>query len=320
MKNIENYSKQVSISENYASQRLVWDDTRAFLAVARHGTLTSAATSLGVGIATLSRHIDRLEATLNLPLFIRLQSGYQLTEDGQELVEKAEQMEAAALSFSTRAVARAEISGKIRLATAETLATSLILPALGEFRRKHPNLLIEIVTDINTANLHRRDADIAVRLLKPERGNVTVKRLGTLAYGLYCSQEYASLRKVESDAASYDLDDFIAWSELQAHLPSAQWIERILHGRQAALHTTSLIAQVAAAKASLGLAVLPHFVAQDAKLICLDADLGFDQPIYLVMQADLSHSPRTRALADFLSDLVRSNRGRLSGYDLAERN
>ena len=61
---------------------MVWDDTRTFLAVARCGTLSAAAQNLNVGIATLSRRIERLESALKLPLFVRQQSGYELTEDG----------------------------------------------------------------------------------------------------------------------------------------------------------------------------------------------------------------------------------------------
>lgn len=79
------------------------------------------------------------------------------------------------------------------------------------------------------------------------------------------------------------------------------------------LTTTSLSAQVAATKAGLGLAVLPHFVAQNAGLICVASDIGVDQPIYLVIQSDLAQSRRTRAVADFLVDLVSRNRTRLSG-------
>ncbi len=313
MEKTNDNGKVISVIGNKMPRGLVWDDTRAFLAVARHGTLSSAAAELNLGIATLSRRIERLEAAIKLPLFVRLQRGYQLTEDGADLIEKAEALEAAAQAFSLGAVTQAQMTGKVRLATAENLATGLILPALPEFRAQYPELSVEIVTDISTANLHRRDADLAVRMIRPERGNVTLRRIGTLGYGLYSSSDYAARRESNPDLGSFDSDDFITWSEMQSHLPAAQWIERILRGRQPALTTTSLAAQVAASKAGLGLAMLPHFVAQDAGLVCIASDIGIDQPIYLVIQSDLARSRRTRALADFLSDLVIRNRKRLSG-------
>lgn len=312
MKKLANIGNKISIIGKPASRRLVWDDTRAFLAVARQGTL-SAAAALNVGIATLSRHIDRLEYALNMPLFIRHQTGYQLTEDGTNLMHKAETMEAAALAFASGASEQAAMSGKIRLATAENLANSLILPALPAFRAVYPDLLVEVVTDINTVNLHRRDADLAIRMVKPERGNVTLRKLGILGYGLYASHDYAEARQVDIDSGNYDNDDMIAWSDEQSRLPAAQWIERVLRGRQPALTTTSLSTQIAATKAGIGMAILPHFLATKAGLVCIESDIGVNQPIYLVIQSDLAQSRRIRALADFLSDLVIENRARLSG-------
>ncbi len=310
---MSDFDKRFSGLEKQMPRGWVWDDTRAFLAVTRHGTLSGAASELNLGIATLSRRVERLEKALKLPLFVRQQSGYQLTEEGAGLVEKAEALEAAAAAFTAGISTRAQMIGKVRLATAENLATGLILPALSTFRRQYPGITIELVTDIATVNLHRRDADLAIRMVKPERGNVTLRRLGTLGYGLYRSSNYAAECETNPDAGAYDSDGFITWGERQAHLPAAQWVERILQGREPVLTTTSLSAQVAATKAGLGLAVLPHFVALNAGLICVTSDIGVDQPIYLVIQSDLTQSRRTRAVADFLVDLVSRNRTRLSG-------
>ncbi len=297
------FGKQFSDNGKQATQELVWDDTRAFLALVRHGTLSAAAVSLDMGIATLSRRIDRLEASLKVPLFVRKQTGYLLTEEGVELVEKAQAMEAAALAFACGADTNTAISGKVRLATADNLATSLILPALPDFLQQHPQLSVELVTDIATASLHRHEADLAIRMVKPERGNVSFRRLGVLGYGLYGKM----------DQAGIESHGLITWTQMQSHLPAAQWIARTLHGREPRLATTSLSTQVAAAKAGIGLAVLPHIVAADAGLTCIDPDIGVSQPIYLAIQSDLARSPRVRALADFLCELVIQNRSRLSG-------
>lgn len=313
MEKINETRNQFSDIENHMPQNWVWDDTRAFLAVARHGTLSGAASELKLGIATLSRRIERLEKALKLPLFVRQQSGYQLTEEGADLVEKAEALEAAATAFTSGVATHTQMTGKVRLATAENLATGLILPALPEFHRQYPGITVELVTDITTVNLHRRDADLALRMVKPERGHVTLRRLGTLGYGLYGSPGYVTQRESRPDAGAYDTDAFIAWSETQSHLPAAQWVERILQGREPVVTTTSLSTQVAAAKAGLGLAVLPHFLALDSGLVCVDAEIGVDQSIYLVIQSDLTQSRRTRAVADFLVDLVSRDRTRLSG-------
>lgn len=279
----------------------------------RTGTLSAAAEQMGVGLATLSRRIERLENALGLPLFVRQQSGYQLTQDGANLVPQAEAMEAAAASLRSGAKERLEIAGMVRLATAENLATGLIIPEMGRLQTAYPALTIEVVTDIATVNLHRRDADLALRMVKPDRGNVTLQRVGTMGYGLYGALNYVAQRRPARDLGIYDMDAFVGWCETQSHLPAAQWIERILQGRAPAITTTSLSTQIAAAKAELGLAVLPHFLARDAGLACIEGDVGIDQPIYLVIQSDLAQTPRIRIVAEFLRDLVQTHRNRLSG-------
>jgi len=313
MINTVHIGKKVSEIGKNPSEALVWDDIRAFLAISRTGTLSGAAGLMGLGLATISRRIERLEGAVGQPLFVRSQSGYRLTQDGAALVERAEEVEAAALSLTSGLQQEAAVSGTVRLATAENFATALILPELGRLRTKHPDLTLEIVTDIAAVNLNRRDADIALRMVKPDRGNVSLQRLGTLGYGLYGATGYMSRRGSAPDASAFGADDFIAWSELHAGLPAAQWVERMLKGRAPAITTTSLATQLVACVNGLGLAVLPHFLARPHGLTCLDAALGIDQSIWLVTQSDLTQSRRVRVVADFLRDLVKRHGAVLSG-------
>ena len=290
-----------------------WDDARVFLAIARTGTLSGAAAHLGTGLATVSRRIERLEHGLGVPLFSRHQNGYRLTDDGEALIGRAEALESAGNAFSVKADGRVSVVGRVRLATAENLANPLIIPALPKLLDRHPGLEVEVITDVHTVNLHRRDADLAVRLVKPDRGNVTVRRLGTLGFGLYGSAGYIQSRHTDADMAGFDNDRLIGWAETQSHLPAAQWIERMMRGRPCALTTTSLSSQVSASLAGLGLAVLPHFVARPAGLVCLADELGIDQPIWLVMHSDLTESRRVRVVADHLSEAVVNCRAELCG-------
>ncbi|WP_343231172.1 LysR family transcriptional regulator [Thalassovita aquimarina] len=295
-----------------ADGNIVWDDLRIFLAISREGTLSGAAKHLRLGLATVSRRIERLEASIGRPLFLRQQTGYRLTEDGAAMVESAEEMEAAARSLASGMTESPEVSGRVRLATAENLATGLILPELPKFRAKYPQLSIDLVTDIATVNLHRRDADLALRMVKPDRGHVTLQRLGTLGYGLYVSDSYMTHRMSNPDTADFDADDFITWSEAQAYLPAAQWMESRLQGRAPALSTTSLGTQLAACADGVGIAILPHFLARSKGLLCIDSQLGIDQAIWLVTQSDLVHSRRIQAVAEFCRDIVYQHRDTLA--------
>jgi DNA-binding transcriptional LysR family regulator len=313
MKHMGNGHNRLSENGKGPDASLRWDDARVFLAVARRGSLSGAATDLGVGLATITRRIERLEHALGVRLFSRHQNGYRLTDDGGALVARAEALEQAGHAFGAGIDGWSQVAGRVRVATAENLASALIVPSLPALFSRHPGLAIEIVTDIHTVNLHRRDADLAVRMVKPESGNVTIRRLGVLGYGLYGSAGYVEARAQASDAAGFDGDQFIGWVDTFGHLPAAQWIERVLRGRPCALATTSLQAQIAAAQAGIGLAALPHFLARPAGLHCLQRELGIDQAIWLAVHSDLTQSRRVRVVADHLTELLHVNRASLRG-------
>jgi len=291
---------------------LSWDDARIFLAIARQGTLSGAAVLLEMGIATVSRRLDRLEAALAVPLFSRHQSGYRLTDDGQALLERAEALEYAGHAFGEAAQQQGRVAGNVRLATAENLANPLIIPSLGTLFATYPDLNIEIVSGVQTINLHKRDADLAVRMVKPEAGNVTIRRLGMLGFGLYGARCYVDSRRTGADAAAFDHDALIGWTEAYGHLPAAKWVTRVLNGRPCKLETNTLSAQLAAAASGLGLAVLPHFLARQAGLVCLLPEMGADQTIWLVIHSNLTGSRRVRIVADHLIWLFEEKQSELN--------
>ncbi len=284
--------------ESSGIEQLHWDDAPVFLAVSRQGTLSATAKELGVGVATVSRRIERLEKALGVTLFLRHQSGYRLTREGEDLLPRAEQLEQAMLGFRQQRAPSNEVSGHVRLATAENLANSIIIPALASLLANYPDLTIDVVTDISTVNLHGQEADLAVRMTRPTRGNLKIRRIGALEYGLYGSKSYVSSRVHTDDACDFGQDRFIGWAEDFAHLPAAQWLDTHLQGRALILRTTTLSAQLQAAIAGIGLAVLPDFLARNSGLERLPVSMDFNQAIWLAVHTDLSRSRRIRVVAD----------------------
>ncbi|EQB8220153.1 TPA: LysR family transcriptional regulator [Klebsiella aerogenes] len=273
-----------------------WDDTRIFLAVARSGTLSGAAETMDMGIATLSRRLDRLEKSLAVPLFSRHQSGYRLTDDGEALLARAEALEHAGLAFGETARLQGNVAGLVRLATSDNLAAHFILPSLNGLMEKYPDLRVEVLSGVQSVNLHRRDADLAIRMVKPESGNLRLKRLGKVGFGLYS----ADTGQAGSTDVVFNHAHYIGWPESHQHLPAARWITRTLRGRPCRVEANTLLAQLSAVSAGLGLGVLPHFMARKNGLQCVNADIGVDQTLWLVMHSDLAHSRRVRVVADHL--------------------
>lgn len=294
-----------------------WDNLRFFLAVARSGSLTAASNQLKSSAATVSRRIESLEETLSITLFSHHQTGYQLTDEGKVLFENAEQVEDAVLSLEQGAMTQnTDVSGVVRLATAENFANFLLTPELPGLLATHPGIVIEMVPGIGSINLTKREADIALRMARPQQGNVVVRKLGVLGYSLYGSEAYLRNRGLSNVSGIYDEDEFIVFSEDFAHLPASQWIESVLSGRSPAMITSSLYGQLAAASAGIGLAVLPCFLGdRDSSLKRVSSPIeSIEQEIWLVIHRDLRKSGKVRIVADFLTDLVHRKSSVLRGY------
>src|SRR6266478_5030445 len=156
-----------------------WDDLKYFLAVARAGSLADSAHSLKTSPATVGRRIAALETRLGARLFDRKQTGYTLTESGEAILSKAEEVEEAVLSVERETLGRdLRANGRVRLATSDELAATLIAPHFSEFRRLYPNILLEVVGRLDLANLSRREADVSLRTARPEHGNLVARRAG----------------------------------------------------------------------------------------------------------------------------------------------
>jgi DNA-binding transcriptional LysR family regulator len=300
-----------------------WDDLKFFLAVSRCGGLTGAAEKLKVSPSTVSRRLVALEERISATLFVHHQTGYMLTEEGRLLVVHAERVEESVLELE-RAVANRdrEPVGHVKLATAENIANFIIIPALAALHKRYPRITLEIVTGISSVNLAKQEADIALRLTRPESGNINVKKLGVQNFGLYASKDYlAEIRRrgIEPDTDSLDI---ITWAEGFSNLPMAAWARTFLAGREPRLQTSSLFAQLVAARAGIGAALLPCFMAEpDPSLERLGVDRGVvAQDLWLVIHRDLAGSAKVRACADFLEQLVVSHRALFEGAKSASKN
>ncbi|MDG3442833.1 LysR family transcriptional regulator [Nitrospirillum amazonense] len=291
-----------------------WNDLKYFLAVARTGSLTRTSADLGVSQSTVGRRIAEFEESIGMVLFQRHQTGYFLTDEGRELLRYAERVEDGILALERGAAGLDKTpAGTVRLATSENLATDLIIPALPAFRDRYPGICLEIITSTVTAELGRREADIALRVVRPTRGNLTVRRVGHMTYSVYGSREYIE-RHPPIAGEPLGGRHFIAWDDGHAFMPAATWLAREYPGCKIALVASSLPAQIAAVRAGLGLAVIPDFLTMKEDFIrVIPPDQMFSAEVWLVTHADLVASARVRAVGDFLTEEVMRANPELSG-------
>ena len=236
---------------------LNWDDCRIFLALAREGTLSAAARQLGTGVATVSRKIERMERGLSLPLFLRTQGGYALTDQGEAVLPRAEAVELAMLEMLKEASDHKEIRGRVRLASIESLVVPFIVPALAPLLSANPGLDVEIMFSTSTVNMHRHDADLALRMVRPERGHLRVRQLATMGFGLYGPPDGGRPNRM------------ITWVESASLGTLLQWTDAFAQPHTAKLAVNTLPGQVEAVRRGIGVSVLPHFLARDAGLAFL---------------------------------------------------
>lgn len=283
-----------------------WNDLRFFLEVARTNSLTRTASKLKVSQSTVSRRISALESSLQTCLFLHHQTGYFLTDAGEEVLRYAEEVESKVGKLEKKIAGRdLTPAGTVRLATAVTLANHLIIPALPRFRACYPDINLELITGVNTVSVVRNDADIALRLVRPEQNTLKIRKVGVVASAVFGSETYIREHPAPADSPTAGRS-FITWDKSFSHLPSARWLNEHVPDMTSTLASTSLVTQIAAVKAGLGLAVLPCFIAAQNKDLVevIHTQHVFSEDLWLVSHTDLVASSRIRAVADFLTEII----------------
>jgi DNA-binding transcriptional LysR family regulator len=171
------------------TRRLDWTLLRSFLAVIDAGSLIGAARILGTYQPTLSRQITELESQLGASLFERTGRGLVPTAAGRAIVDAAREVaEAVDGIVTTLAGTRAATRGSVRLSCSQVAATYLMPSLLSQLRRQHPQIQIELSASNAVSNLLRREADIALRLLRPSQTSLVARKLADMPMGAYAAR------------------------------------------------------------------------------------------------------------------------------------
>lgn len=272
-----------------------WENFRHFLAVARTGTLSGAARSLHVDHATVSRRLAALETDLQVPLVERLPRSCRLTPMGIQIYEQAKAMETSAFAVERLAHASQEpLAGKVTLSAPPVLVTHLLAGRLVDFRAEYPGIQLSVSAQAQQVSLSRREADVALRLVRPKEASSVVRKLGQMPFALYAAPEYVAMRPPEDWT-------FIAYDAQFADMPQQQWLLGIAGNRTVGCELSDISSHLAAARAGAGVAGLPCFLGdEDRGLIRLEhKGPTFSRDIWLVVHRDLRRSAPVRAVMDF---------------------
>lgn len=298
---------------------LDWQAVHLFLAIARAGSLTRAAVSAGLSQPTLGRRLDDLERRLGVVLLIRGRGGVVPTEAGTLLLERAEAMEREAHAFARAAVGRQdEAAGDVRVTASRVVATHLLPPIIAELADSDPAIRIDIVASDEITNLLRRDADVAVRMVRPTQPELIAQQIGALHLGAYASRGYVGRRGLPQPTAEallahrligYDRSTLIldglraAGIAASREMFAARTDDQVVYGR--------LVATGA------GIGFLPRLVAADLGLVEVPLPVAVPPlPVWLAAHRDVRANAAVRRVTDALGDGLKR---RLSADDRGEQ-
>ena len=283
---------------------LDWNDLRYFLGVAEHGSTLAAGRAMRVSQTTVARRIAALESAIGFPLFEKRQAGYALTPAGEELLERARQVELAANGFvDGAAAAKRDVSGTVRLTTQEIFAVTLLAPMLRELHDLHPEILIELDDSQDFRELGEGEADIALRSAYGDLGpGVVGRRLGDDDWTLYCSRDYAATHGVPKTRAQLQQHAFIGGGGPKLWRSYSAWLHDLGLDDRIIMHHASAMGMMSAIRSGLGIAVLPTIIADaDPDLVqCLPPKDDHERSLWLVTHERVRHTPRVRVVIDFL--------------------
>jgi DNA-binding transcriptional LysR family regulator len=275
-------------------QSMEWGDLRYLLAIARSGTLSAAARRLGVNQTTVSRRLAAAQSALRTRLFTRGDGTFVPTTAGEAVLQRAAAVEAEMQAIE-RGIAGGDAiaAGSVRLTAVPILVNRLLIPAVPRLHARHPRLQLELIAEARNLRLTRREADLALRLARPDSGDALARRIGRLDYAVY-----APARGTRSLS-------WITYEEGLAHLPQARWMAEaarteglspVLVNDAEAIH--------AAIAAGLGKSVLPCFAGDaDARLRRLGKPV-LSREIWLLVHRELRAQARIGAVIDWLQALL----------------
>lgn len=270
-----------------------WDDLRHFSALARAGTLSGAARELGVEHATIARRVEALEHETGMKLVDRRGRRLLLTEAGERIAAIASRMEKEAMAVErARFSAQSALVADITISAPPSYAAARLIEPLVEFRSRHPGIRLRLIGEKREASLDRREADIAIRLTRPPKGDFTIARIGEITFGLYASPTYLAGTKPEDWS-------FIAYEEgIMEASPQQTALLAFAGNRTIGFRASTLEMQLGLVNAGAGIAMLPDFMVSEEERF---AAVAPEQPrvrrdIWLAVHSDLKDAPAIRTI------------------------
>lgn len=281
-----------------------WSLARTFLAALESGSLLGAAKRLGSTQPTVGRQISELESQLGLALFERTGRGLIPTPSALQLAASAQAMEAAALQLARSGSGwQKQVSGTVRITASQPVACYLLPSIVSDMRRALPEIQVELESSNVVSNLLRREADIAVRMVRPDQATLVAKKIGAVKVGTYAARDYLARRGTPKQPMDLIGHDLIGYDKGEDIIRGFRAAGQSLTREAFAFRTDDLIVQWEAARAGLGIGFFANYLARtDPDVLRILPTMALPElPMWLTVHREIRTSQRIRAVFDFLA-------------------
>ncbi|MCP5075933.1 MAG: LysR family transcriptional regulator [Rhodobacteraceae bacterium] len=290
---------------NWQDLNFDWNQARAFLATVEEGSLSAAARALGLTQPTLGRQVAALEQKLGVLLFERVGRSLVLTHSGLELLDHVRAMADAANLMSLTASGQVQsIDGQVRITASDVMSAYVLPPALKKLRGIAPQLEIEIVATDDLRDLQRREADIAIRHVRPEQPDLIARLLREDTAHFYASEEYLNKNGCPETTGDLASHDFVRFGDIDRILEYLDAIGISLTRKNFCVGSDSGVVSWQMVRQGLGITVMSDEVALQTpgivQLLPFMKPIQF--PIWLVTHRELHTSRRIRLVFDVLAE------------------
>lgn len=272
------------------------EDLKLLLLLDDRGSLSAVARQLGLAVSTIARRLEGLETEIGLRLLDRRANGVRLTADGSRIAALAAPLvdQAALIGRAAAALGASSAAGSVTISATEFIVSEILAPALPQLWQTAPGLNVSLRAQGEIVSLAAREADIALRMARPEGASLIARRIAEIELGCFASTAYLAGR----DPATLSLGEerLLIYDDSYGPIAELDWVARAGLTGAVALRTGSTRALIKATAAGSGVALLPVRFALEAGLIRLPLPLlAPARPIWLLTHRDIRRLPAIRA-------------------------
>lgn len=294
---------------NWQAISFDWNQIKAFLATAEEGSLSAAARALKTTQPTVGRQVSALEGALGVTLFERAGRSFRMTAAGRDLLDHVRAMGDAASRISMVASGQSQqVAGRVSVTASELLAAGFLPPVMQKLRQEAPGIEIEIIASDRLEDLTRRDADIAIRHVRPEQPELIARQLPDFTARFIAAKGYIDQHGHPLTGDDLTGHHFIAPRDAGAMLSVLEGYGISIPEKQLSLRTDSGVVMWEMMRAGLGIAILPDGLWPDTADIApvLEDMPPIVFPVWLATHRELHTSRRIRIVFDALAEALKA--------------